>query len=75
VEKSVTVLVEKALAGCSIGEGGREAQWRKRRDGEEDERECAVETEAQWREGGQEAQWRWRAGCAAERGHRLMVPR
>jgi hypothetical protein len=52
VEKSATVPVEKALAGCSIGEGRREAQWRKRRDGEEDERERAVEREAQWREGG-----------------------
>jgi hypothetical protein len=74
VEKSAAVPVEKALAGCSSGEGRREAQWRKRRDGEEDERERAVEREALWREGGQEAQWRWLAGCAAERGHRLMVP-
>jgi len=75
VEKAVTDLVKKAVAGRSGGEGRREAWWRERRDGEEGERERTVKREVRWREGGQKARWRWWVGCAAKRGRKLTILR
>lgn len=52
MEKAAAGSVAKAVAGRSGGEGKPEARWRDRHNGEEGERERAVEREAQWRQGG-----------------------
>jgi hypothetical protein len=48
VEKAAAGSVAKAVVGRSGGEDKPEARWRDRRNGEEGERERAVEKEAWW---------------------------